>query len=347
MSKYTKLSVSNHTPNSVSVYVSFSNIQGNCNVENFPVLTPVAGKEKLMGTFNLASGSTQEFAPKGYFLSGNICFFVEPRCPIMGADFFNGGDGTNIAQFSLNTPDQKDEDFSISCINGVNTIMEMKVDENDHWMCNNNSITSIANKGVYENKGNMGVFPVNCSGCTTTDDPKACTSLESGEPQDNDICKVIRQSNNANGGTVQVILKPEIPLNTAKEWIKNWKANNLTAKTKAVVIPTRDLANLLIELEVFKVQPGGSYQLNLSKEGVMNVRGYFANDGSEDKLLLVGTEQFEGNYADIISDDIYINKSGATQKANNTVSNGTSGIYDLTTPCPPMCDPNSPLNNQK
>jgi hypothetical protein len=213
-SNYTKLSVTNDTDSDVEVYVTFaaSNNANKCcptpaTVSDFKSLTKV---NDLRGKFTLAAKSTQVFDPKGQCFSGNIGFYIVPQCPVEGADFHHGKFGTNIAEFTLNPNEPCFEAFDISCVNGVNCYMMMKVDKGLGWHYgpNNTPIETIYNRALQENEGNPGVFPVNCTDCIQLVGNKPCPTLPVGPAQKERICNIQRSGR---GGTVQVILAtPEI-----------------------------------------------------------------------------------------------------------------------------------------
>ncbi|NVK09689.1 hypothetical protein [Tenacibaculum sp.] len=206
---YTTLSVTNQTPKPVEVYVTFaaSNSANKCcpspvGVSDFGFLTSV---NKLMGKFELGAGETQEFDPKGECFSGNICFYIEPQCPVEGADFNHGKEGTSIAEFTLNPNTPCAEAFDISCVNGVNSFIAMEVDKDGGWNYgpNKTPIARIFNKELQQNSGNPGVFPVNCTDCIQLVGNKPCPVLPTGPAQTERICNIQRSGR---GGTLKVIL---------------------------------------------------------------------------------------------------------------------------------------------
>ncbi|KGL61684.1 hypothetical protein [Polaribacter sp. Hel1_85] len=206
---YTKLSVKNDTKEAVEVFVTFAadNKANKCcpspaKVSDFPILTKV---NKLRGKFLLAAGATEVFDSKGACFSGNVGFYIEPQCPVKGADFNNGKFGTNIAEFTLNPNTPCFEAYDISCVNGVNCYMMMKVDAGLGWHYGpeNTSIETIYNRALQENQGNPGVFPVNCTDCIQLVGDKPCPTLPLGPAQKERICNIQRSER---GGTVQIIL---------------------------------------------------------------------------------------------------------------------------------------------
>lgn len=98
-----------------------------------------------------------------------------------------------------------------------------------------------------------------------------------------------------------------ITLATAQEWAGNWRKDQPDT-VKAFLIPGSDISDLYNDI--------------LTKGG-QDVRGYLGiDDKGEYKMFLVAVDS-NGN--DLVN----------------------LGIYDMTTPCPPMCDVNSPLYTLK
>ena len=208
MSDYTTLSVKNDTKEAVEVFVTFAadNPDNKCcpspvSVGDFSFLKKL---NDLRGVFTLGAGESKTFDPDGQCFSGNIGFFIEPQCPVEGADFHHGKQGTNIAEFTLNPNAGCFEAFDISCVNGINCFMVMKADgQGWHYGPNNTPISEIYNKGLRENQGNPGVFPVNCTDCIQLVGDKPCPVLPIGPAQTERICNIQRGER---GGNVEVIL---------------------------------------------------------------------------------------------------------------------------------------------
>jgi len=205
----TTLSVKNDTEKAVEVFVTFAahNSKNKCcptplGVGDFSFLTEV---NHLMGSFSLGAGETRLFDPKGSCFSGNIGFYIEPQCPVEGADFHHGEQGTNIAEFTLNPNQPCFETIDISCVNGVNCYMTMKVGKDQGWTYgpDNTPVSAIYNRALGENAGNPGVYPVNCTDCIRLVGPKPCPSLPVGPAQHERICNVQRKGR---GGNVEVVL---------------------------------------------------------------------------------------------------------------------------------------------
>jgi hypothetical protein len=98
-----------------------------------------------------------------------------------------------------------------------------------------------------------------------------------------------------------------IPLQTAVNWTTAWRGAN-TNSIKAFLINIDEINDMLKEA------------------GTNSIRLYFGLDNGVEKLALVAVNA-QGQ--DIISPTV-----------NNQVISGT---YDFCTPCPPTCDPLSPL----
>ncbi len=220
---YTLLKVTNQQDSSVLVYVTFAaqNPSNLCcpspvGVSNFPFLTPVTGNS-LMSYFTLDAQSSQVLDSDGQCLSGNICFYIMPQCPVEGADFNNGRFGTSIAEFTLNPNPSCAEAFDISCVNGVNSYIMMKADPNSGWQYGpDNTPLSTVNDYIYntdlqENSGLPGVYPVNCTDCIQLVGNKPCPTLPVGPAQTERICNIQRNSTNGQfGGVLEVILTRQV-----------------------------------------------------------------------------------------------------------------------------------------
>lgn len=93
----------------------------------------------------------------------------------------------------------------------------------------------------------------------------------------------------------------------------------------------RDFIGESVETKAFFISGDDIKALytQISKNDGFGVRAYLArNNSGENELLFVGTK----------SDAVVFNK-------DVIVYNNESAIYDLTTPCPNMCDTSSPLFN--
>ncbi|MBP0018583.1 MAG: hypothetical protein J7647_13695 [Cyanobacteria bacterium SBLK] len=209
-----KLTVQNATKEEVTVFLTFGVSGPVCptpaSVDDFPILSSIPGNP-LQGKFSLAAGATQEFDPKGKCFTGNVGFFIAPQCPIAGADFHLGKEGTNIGEFTLNVT-KGEEAFDISCVNGVNCWMKMSV-TGTGWSygSNNTPINSIENKALQHNQGNPGVYPVNCTDCIRLLGASPCPSLPIGPAQTERICNIERPVQSGSDDTLTVTLQEGRP----------------------------------------------------------------------------------------------------------------------------------------
>ena len=110
-----------------------------------------------------------------------------------------------------------------------------------------------------------------------------------------------------------------IPLKTAQKWAKRWSKQegnyNKHHKLHAFLIPKIDLLEVL-------------------REDVDAVRAYIGiNDEGVEKLMIVGTKYDPATkiYVDMIN--VGVGNAPVQQ----------DDIYDFTSPCPPDCDPSSPM----
>jgi hypothetical protein len=110
-----------------------------------------------------------------------------------------------------------------------------------------------------------------------------------------------------------------IPLKTAQKWAKRWAKRegnyNKHHHLNAFLIPKVDLLEVLTE-------------------GVDAVRAYIGvDDEGVEKLMIVGTkyDSETGIYVDMIT----VGVGDTTTKKED--------IYDFTSPCPSVCDPQSPM----
>lgn len=118
-----------------------------------------------------------------------------------------------------------------------------------------------------------------------------------------------------------------IPLKEAQEWTKQWQSS-YSKLPKAFTLPVEDLLGCLTEMGIINTDSDGNVTIKYNEGD--KVRTYLGEDKDwNKKLIMVGTKNEEGTYVDIIRD---------------AKAPGNSGIYDYSEPCPPKCDPKSPLN---
>lgn len=139
------------------------------------------------------------------------------------------------------------------------------------------------------------------------------------------------------------LTKNQIDINTAAEWTKCYREDNLTG-AKAFLVPVYDLLNCMEEMGIIK-RHNNHYHIDDIKGAC--VRAYLAVNPEEkegpskgEKLLVVGTKHNRnGGYSDIVEGE----KPNIIDETFNLNGLKGSGVYDFTTPCPNECDANSPL----
>ncbi|WP_299219008.1 hypothetical protein [uncultured Aquimarina sp.] len=133
-----------------------------------------------------------------------------------------------------------------------------------------------------------------------------------------------------------------ISKDTGAQWTANWRTQHPNV-VNAFLIPAVDFVEVLNEIGILDDAAAQQAQTNANNLN-SKVRGYLAIDGDgTEKIIFVGTENVDGVYRDIIDGTVDGNPTTLKSSASDTT---TSGIYDFTTPCPPDCDQNSPLNQQ-
>ena len=115
-----------------------------------------------------------------------------------------------------------------------------------------------------------------------------------------------------------------ISLSTAKSWTAEYRSRQ-SGQTKAFLIPIQDLEGVLNEIK--------------GQSGDPCARAYMGIDPSngEQKLILIGTTQEKDRDGNLVYRDMLPSEEESDDGPG-------PGIYDFTLPCPPFCDPNSPLS---
>lgn len=126
------------------------------------------------------------------------------------------------------------------------------------------------------------------------------------------------------------------------EWRQDESDYNKYNECNAFLVPLADLQQLVAEM-------GNSDDPNAKVRAYLGVKKTY-NDKTqgydfEEKLIFVGTKACSVNGETVYRDLI----AGYTPQCDNELSAdpatlGGGGIWDFTDPCPPDCDPNSPLN---
>jgi hypothetical protein len=123
----------------------------------------------------------------------------------------------------------------------------------------------------------------------------------------------------------------------ARDWTKAWQIANPNLP-KAFLIPNSSLLSILEEIGVLVPDGNGGFTVE-SESKAYGVRAYMAigpdaeTGKNENKLVMVGTVEIDGEYQDQVEGT----------KNPLQVSLIGSGAFDMTRPCPRICDTNSPL----
>ena len=142
----------------------------------------------------------------------------------------------------------------------------------------------------------------------------------------------------------QNIISLEIAQNWGKRWnqfssnfnkerIKKIKTKGKYTKTKAFFIPITDLIEAINEVN------GTNYDPELGNK-VDGIRAYIGVEETnpneyEEKLMIVGVKN---------NKDILPGRSDNDAEVNALLEDGGGDVYDFTSPCPTLCDKDSPLN---
>jgi hypothetical protein len=123
----------------------------------------------------------------------------------------------------------------------------------------------------------------------------------------------------------------------AVNWTKAWQTAHPDL-SKAFLIPNASLLSILEEIGVLVPDGKGGFTVNSEPEA-FGVRAYMAigpgpaKEKDENKLVMVGTIEVDGEYQDQIE---------GTKNPLQVPLIG-SGAFDMVRPCPKVCDTNSPL----
>lgn len=185
------------------------------NMFNPPVSITGSG---LQGSFTLAKGAATVLSmPVGTAISGNFCFGGPPlNCPTA-----QNPNGQNLAEFTLNNntaayvhpPEAPNpqEAIDISCVNGVNCIMEfdLKASPGGNWQtAGKPNVTTFQNYpiGIKPNSQNInkvGVFSIGCDNCTESVNPGCGDAWSGWNVNTQAVCNVQRVATQS-GGVVTI-----------------------------------------------------------------------------------------------------------------------------------------------
>jgi hypothetical protein len=124
-------------------------------------------------------------------LSGAITLGSYPGCPDKVCL-----SGYSSAEFTLNTLGTSQESLDVSLVNGVNSISSFQMKGGSNWkVTSTGSIVTQVTQSFGTNKGNPGIFPVNCTDCVRLVGPPVCSEFKSNPIcQDERICAVQREA---------------------------------------------------------------------------------------------------------------------------------------------------------
>lgn len=203
----THLELTNHTNQPVLTYITLGATPG-C-VQDVSTLTLTNGLIitalfPLMGTVILPPrASTRVSAPEGLGLNGNVSFGTPP----LNCATPEWPEGVNLAEFIVNNGFQPggQETVDISCVCGANAFLSFSLSAPD-WTSNGGQIPvdTIANGTRWQNTGLVGVFPLGCDNCVSSDNPPACVGKHPDQANILPICNVQRPASGNQGGTVQI-----------------------------------------------------------------------------------------------------------------------------------------------
>lgn len=163
---------------------------------------PYAGKCSL----TIPANTTVTFPDiPGTCSSGNVTYGAPdgPSCP--SSDLPTG---VTTAEFTVNTG-TLDEAIDVSLVNGYNTKTTMSTSGGGTWTYgpSGTAITTITPSHLGDNVGNPGVFPENCTDCTSLVGDPVCPGFGKDPTcQGSRICNVQRPGSDS-GGTVTITLE--------------------------------------------------------------------------------------------------------------------------------------------
>lgn len=196
----TEMLIVNQSKDSVLVYLTLSGYPDSVAplyVQNVNGIFGIADSG-LVGSFYLQPNDTLSYlSPK--MLSGNLCFGTQP----LNCSTREWPTGTSFFEFNLNEPQ---ESIDISCVGGVNSIIEVELIGGPNWVANiYDNVRKINNDSMYKNTNLVGVYPYGCTNCTNDEGKQPCQT-PSEKPDSLPICTPTR-AKGENGGKVLVKFK--------------------------------------------------------------------------------------------------------------------------------------------
>jgi hypothetical protein len=202
----TQIEITNMSGDDVTIWVTLGAVKG-CLQDVSQIPWGVTGSG-LQGKFILKSGDiAKAWAPDKVGWNGNFAFGHPPsNCPPESYP-----DGINLFEFMINNGFQAGnpkETVDISCVDGVNALLGAQLSGGGVWDAGPTEpdVSSFENDSIYNNTGNVGVYPFKCDGCTESIAPPDCgDGKHPATPQSNAICNVQRTPGTE--GLVNVIFK--------------------------------------------------------------------------------------------------------------------------------------------
>jgi hypothetical protein len=208
--KQTTLKITNTTSGNIICWLTLG--VGDSSVGDVNGIFGIKSEDKTQGSFLLHGNESVVYEPPmGICFNGNICFGSQPtNCP---NNLFPNG--VNLFEFNINNYmynakhkiENGQETIDISCVAGVNSLMKVSINSGKEWNASylHPDVKEFENKGLYENHGQVGVYPYGCDICTGIKSPPKCDGKQKDydKPQESPICNVQRDSVNY-GGEVEL-----------------------------------------------------------------------------------------------------------------------------------------------
>jgi hypothetical protein len=159
----------------------------------------------LQGSFYLLKDTVYVYNYQGKGLSGNISFGTPPlNCP--DSAWITGNNLFEVTINNAGTVSDAQETIDISNVAGSNAFGSYTLSGGGEWIANSAHINILyfKNDSMYQNVGNIGVFPFKCDDCTLSANPPVCNDiLPASKPQTEKICNVSRNAKYS-GGSVKI-----------------------------------------------------------------------------------------------------------------------------------------------
>jgi hypothetical protein len=202
----TQLVIKNDTSYTQTYYLTLAAVGGACPYSHPPITADYLNSVKFCS--NVIESAQPPYAGRCKFtlepktlvtvpsvpntcLSGAITLDNYPGCP--DEVCLNG---YSSAEFTLNTLGVGQESLDVSLVNGANSISSFQMKGGSNWkVTSTGDIVTQITQIVGTNKGNPGIFPVNCTDCVRLVGPPVCSKFGSNPTcQDKRICAVQREA---------------------------------------------------------------------------------------------------------------------------------------------------------